>query len=81
MRPHEIKALLYCKGHHHLKIAAGYRKGKIFTNYTCDRILIYKIWKEAIYIQFQISTEKFSQLKWSTEQNRFHKKFNTHTYF
>lgn len=50
MRPHEIEALLYCKGHHHLKNGAGYRKGKIFTNYTCDRILISKIWKEAMYI-------------------------------
>lgn len=70
MIPLANEALLYF----HLKNAPGYRKGKIFTNHTCDRKLISKIYKELIYIQFQISREKLSQLKWGTEQNRVHKK-------
>lgn len=42
----KLKSFLYSKVHHNLSKVAAYRLVKLFTNYTPDRTLVFRIFKE-----------------------------------
>ena len=46
MGPHETEKLVHDKRHHHSDKVAAYRMGKDFPNFTSDRELMSKIYKE-----------------------------------